>query len=220
MLFVADPENHAVRAVRTATGEVATVAGSPSLCGNDDGALQVATFCDPAGLAVDRGVVFVADASTHTLRRIDLGTGRVSTLAGEPFARGSVDGVGRAARFSSPAGLAIVGGALFVADRENGLVRRVDIATGEVRTVAGTHFDRPTGLASSGDDALLVVDRTSVDRLSLGSGQIVRLLPAGPGLRTGSVEPSLGHPTGLAELSPGDVLLVDRTESVVVRLAL
>jgi hypothetical protein len=198
---------------------VATVAGTPSLCGNDDGALQEATFCDPAGLAFDRGAVFVADASTHTLRRIDLGTGMVSTLAGEPFARGSVDGVGRAARFSSPAGLAFAGGALFVADREDGLVRRVDVATGEVRTVAGAHFDRPTALAASGGDGLFVLDRVSVERLSLASGQVARLLLAGPGLRTGSAEPSLGHPTGLAELSPGDVLLVDRSESTVVRLA-
>jgi len=219
-VFVADPDNHAVRAVRVGTGEVSTVAGTPSLCGNDDGTLQEATFCDPTGLAFDRDAVFVADASTQTVRRIDLGTGRVSTLAGEPFSRGSADGVGRAARFSSPAGLAFAGGALYVADREDGLVRRVDVVTGEVRTVAGAHFDRPTGLASSGGDGLLVLERTSVDRLSLGSGQVVRLLPAGPGLRTGSVEPSLGHPTGLVELSPGDVLLVDRSESAVVRLAL
>ena len=218
-LFVADPDNHAVRALRTATGEVSTLAGTPSLCGNDDGALREATFCDPAGLAFDRGVVFVADASTHTLRRIDLVTGRVSTLAGEPFARGSADGVGRAARFSSPAGLALAGGALFVADREDGLVRRVDIATGDVTTVAGVHFDRPTALAASGSDGLIVLDRASVDRLSLANGQVARLLLAGPGLHTGSVGPSLGHPTGLAELSPGDVLVVDRSESAVVRLA-
>ena len=50
-LFVADPDNHAVRAVRIATRAVTTVAGTPSLCGNDDGALDEATFCDPAGLA-------------------------------------------------------------------------------------------------------------------------------------------------------------------------
>jgi DNA-binding beta-propeller fold protein YncE len=218
-LFVADPDNHAVRAVRIATGEVTTVAGTPSLCGNDDGALPEATFCDPAGLAFGQGSLFVADASAHTVRRIDLRAGTVSTLAGEPFARGSADGAGRAARFASPAGLAFVDGALFVADREDGLVRRVDVATGDVRTVAGAHFDRPTALAPSGVDGLLVLDRASVDRLSVATGQTSRLLPAGPGLRTGSVGPSLGHPTGLAELSPGEALVVDRSESVVVRLA-
>jgi sugar lactone lactonase YvrE len=218
-LFVADPDNHAVRAVRIATGEVATVAGTPSLCGSDDGALAEATFCDPAGLAFGCGSLFVADASAHTVRRIDLQAGTVSTLAGEAFARGSADGVGRAARFSSPAGLAFVDGALFVADREDGLVRRVDATTGEVKTVAGAHFDRPTALAAVDGDGLLVLDRTSVDRLSLATGGATRLLPAGPGLRTGSVEPSLGHPTGIAELGPGDVLVVDRSESVVVRLA-
>jgi hypothetical protein len=217
-LFVADPDNHAVRAVRTATREVTTVAGTPSVCGNDDGPLQSATFCDPAGLAVDHGALFVADASTHTVRRVDLGSGQVSTLAGEPFARGNVDGVGRGARFSSPTGLAFAGGALFVADREDGSVRRVDVATGTVTTVPGVHFENPTALAQS-RDGLLVLDRASVDRLSLPGGQVSRLFPAGQGLRLGSVAPSLGHPTGIAELSSGDAVVVDRSESAVVRIA-
>jgi DNA-binding beta-propeller fold protein YncE len=217
-MFVADPDNHSVRAVRVATGEVSTVAGTPSLCGNDDGPLQAATFCDPSGLAFDRGSLFVADASAQTVRRIDLGTGSVSTVAGEPFVRGSVDGAGRAARFSSPAGLTVLGGALFVADRADGLVRRVDLATAEVQTVDGAHFDGPTALAGNGSDELLVLDRASVSRLALGSGAMTRVVSAGPGLRTGSVEPSLGHPAGLARLGAGDLLLVDRAESVVLRL--
>jgi DNA-binding beta-propeller fold protein YncE len=218
-LFVGDPDNHAVRALRIATRQVSTVAGTPSVCGNDDGALPEATLCDPAGLASDGGVLFVADASTQTVRRIDLESGTVSTLAGEPFTRGYADGKGRAARFSSPAGLAFARGALFVADRENGVIRRVDVVTGEVTTVAPGRFDLPTALAPSGDDGLLVLDRQSVDRLSLPSGQVVRLFSAGPGLRAGSLDPSLGHPTGVAELSSGDALLVDRSESAVVRLA-
>ena len=106
-----------------------------------------------------------------------------------------------------------------MADRENDVVRRVDVATGQVTTVAGPRFDGPTALAPSGDGALLLLDRLSVDRLSIASGQVVRLVPAGPGLRTGSVDPSLGHPTGIVELSRGDALVVDRTESAVLRLA-
>jgi sugar lactone lactonase YvrE len=218
-LFVADPNNHAVRAIRIATREVSTIAGTPSLCGNDDGALEKTTFCDPAGLAYGRGSLFVADAGTQTVRRIDLENGKVSTLAGEPFARGDVDGTGRGARFSSPTGLAFAGGALFVADREDGRVRRVDVGTGEVTTLAGAHFDSPTALAPSGQDALFVLDHASVSRILLATGQAVRLVPAGPGLRTGSVAPSLGHPVGIAELSPSDALVVDRSESAVVLLA-
>jgi DNA-binding beta-propeller fold protein YncE len=218
-LFVADPDNHAVRAVRIATREVSTVAGTPSLCGNDDGALREATFCDPAGLAFGGGALYVADSSTQTVRRVDLESGMVSTLAGEPFARGHVDGVGRAARFSSPAGLAFSGGALFVADREDGSVRRVDVATGAVTTVPGARFDRPTALAPSAGDGLLVVDSASVDRVSLADGKVLHLFSAGVGIRMGSEGPSLGHPAGIAELSPGNALLVDRSDNAVVRLA-
>ena len=218
-LFVADPDNHAVRSIRIATREVTTIAGTPSLCGNDDGVLRQATFCDPAGLAFDHGTLFVADSATQTVRRIDLEGGKVSTVAGQPFAAGNVDGTASAARFSSPTGLAFASGSLFVADREDGTVRRVNAATGAVTTLAGAHFDGPTAVASSGGDALLVLDRGAVDRMSLATGQVVRLFSAGTGLHTGSVAPSLGHPVGIVELSLGDALLVDRSESAVVRLA-
>jgi DNA-binding beta-propeller fold protein YncE len=218
-LFVADPDNHAVRTVRIATGQVSTIAGTPSLCGNQDGALAKATLCDPAGLAYHGGALYVADAGTHTVRRVDLEGGTVSTLVGEPFARGDVDGVGRVARFSFPSAVAFVGDTLFVADREDGRVRRVDVASGQVTTLSAPQFDEPKALAPSGGDGLYVLDRASVSRLSLATGQVTRLVPAGPGLRTGSIAPSLGHPTGIAELSPGEALLVDRSESAVVLLA-
>ena len=145
--------------------------------------------------------------------------GRVSTLAGAPFVQGNVDGAAGEARFSSPGGLAFANGALFVADREDGGIRRVDVATGRVTTLAGARFDGPVALAPSGTDGLFVIDRVSVDRLSLASGGVTRLVPAGPGLRTGSVAPSLGHPSGIAELAAGEALVVDRSESAVLRLA-
>lgn len=218
-LFVADPENHAIRAVRIATREVSTIVGTPSMCGNDDGTLREATFCDPAGLAFAGGTLYVADVAMQTVRSVDLERGTVSTLAGEPSVRGNADGSGRAARFSSPTGLAFVDGSLFVADRENGVVRRVDVTTSNVTTLDGAHFDRPRALAPSQSDGLLVVEHASVDRLSLASGHVVRIVPSGPGLRTGSTAPSLGHPASLATIAPGDALIVDQSENAVVRLA-
>jgi DNA-binding beta-propeller fold protein YncE len=218
-LFVGDADNHAVRAVRIGTREVETIVGTPSVCGNDDGTLRQATLCDPSGLAFTDGALFVADAATQTVRRVDLSAGTVSTLAGTPYARGHADGRGAVARFATPAALAFEGGSLFVADGDDGLVRRVNVATGEVTTVAGARFDRPRALAASGSDALLVADAAAVSRLSLSTGQVTRLCAAGRGLRAGSAEPSLGHPAGLAALAPGEAVVVDRSEDVVVRLA-
>ena len=219
-LFVADPDNHAVRAVRVATRRVETIAGAPMQCGNDDGSLLAVSFCEPAGVAFGDGALYVADASAQTIRRIDLAGRAVATIAGKPFTRGDVDGAGDSARLSSPAGLVFAEGALFVADRENGVVRRVDLATHAVTTVGGARFDRPTSLAlTSTPGTLLVGDRASVSLLVVATGARTRLAVAGPGLRLGSVAPSLGYPTGIVELGPGDALVVDRSESAVLRLA-
>ena len=65
---------------------------------------------------------------------------------------------------------------------------------------------------------LFVLDRRAVSRVSLATGGVVSLVPAGPGLRAGSVSPSLGRPAGIAELGPNEALVVDRNQSAVVRL--
>jgi hypothetical protein len=207
-----------VRAVSIATRRVTTVVGTPSLCGNADGPVGVATFCDPAGLAFRQGVLFVADASSHTIRRVDLAAGTVATVAGTAFAPGNADGFGATARLSSPSALAFVGDALFVVDGDDGRVRRVDVTTGEVSSIAGARFDGPSALARGEGDTLLVVDRAAVSRLSIATGKVEKLFSAGPGLRTGTAAPALGHPASLVELASGDALVVDRSENAVLRL--
>ncbi|EOD30867.1 hypothetical protein EMIHUDRAFT_232263 [Emiliania huxleyi CCMP1516] len=85
----------------------------------------------------DGSAVFVADCdcSNHKILRVAVATGAVTTLAGSRTT-GSADGVGDAAQFCNPNGIAISpdGGALFVADCNNHKIRRVEVATGEVTT--------------------------------------------------------------------------------------
>lgn len=201
-LFVGDRDNHAVRAVHVASRRVTTVAGTPSKCGQDDGPLDRATFCDPSGLAYSAGSLFVADAGTNAIRRIDLAARAVSTVA----------------RVASPVGLVFAAGSLFVADRQGGAVQRVDPASGGAAIVVPARFDRPRGIAVIDDERLLVLARDGAYELSLRTGQATRLVPAGPGVRTASAAPSLGVPVAAAPMAPGDALVVDRNESVVVRL--
>jgi sugar lactone lactonase YvrE len=106
-LFVADTNNNAVRKLVIATGAVTTVAGQSGLAGSADGANGVAQFRFPSGVAVDpSGNLYVADTDNHTLREIAT-TGAVSTLAGLAGTSGSADGVGTAARFNFPTGVAV-----------------------------------------------------------------------------------------------------------------
>ena len=85
--------------------------------------------------------LFVADSGHHRVVVAGL-DGRVQQVvgSGQP---GWVDGDLAACQFDNPQGMALVDGALFVADAENHLVRRVDLVAGRVETVAGTGLQAP-----------------------------------------------------------------------------
>jgi DNA-binding beta-propeller fold protein YncE len=149
VLYVTDG-NHRIRmispagAVTTLAGAVTTLAGA---AGFADGRGTAARFDQPMGIAVDAaGVVFVADCHNHRIRRITNGV--VDTLAGSG-AHGFADGVGAAAQFHDPMGLALdpTTGNLLVTDVRNRRIRSVDPRTGTVTTLPiGGGAARPTPL--------------------------------------------------------------------------
>ncbi|MEY4568900.1 MAG: hypothetical protein RLZZ398_339 [Verrucomicrobiota bacterium] len=143
-LYVASLGNHTIRKI-TPAGLVSTIAGSPGLPGSADGLGSVARFNFPSGIAVDgAGVVFVTDQQNHTIRKITT-SGQVTTLAGLAGASGRVEGSSTAARFNTPFDIvAAADGNLYVADFQNGRIRKVT-STGSVTTLAGGASISPTG---------------------------------------------------------------------------
>ncbi len=167
-LFVADRDNHAIRKI-SPDGTVTTIAGKGS-AGAVNGNVANATFNHPTGLTVDgSGNIYVADMDNHMIRKIAT-DGTVTTLAGS-LTRGSDDGMGAAAGFYYPTGIAIDGGGnLFVADYYNQRIRKIS-ADGTVTTIAGSsygyydgqgtsaRFQYPAGLAVDGQGNIYVADR-------------------------------------------------------------
>ncbi len=141
-VFVADTDNHEVRRIDAATGDITTVAGTGAEGDSGDGgAATSAQLASPYGVAVDGlGNVFVADTSNHRLRRIDATTGVITTLAGTGFPGYGGDGAAASsALLGSPSGLAVdARGDVFVADTDNHRVRRIDATSGVITTVVGT----------------------------------------------------------------------------------
>ncbi len=123
-LYVADTNNDTIRKVVTATGAVTTVAGQAGISGSTDGAPGQARFYFPSGVAVDsNGNLYVADTDNHALREVSP-SGSVSTIAGTAGASGTADGLGAAARFNFPSGIAVDGtGNIYVADTSNHAIR-------------------------------------------------------------------------------------------------
>lgn len=139
-IFVSDTNNHTIRQIIAATGEVTTLAGKAGISGNSDGKGTSAMFNFPIGVEADvSGNLFVADSGNHMIRKIIVATGEVTTLAGLAGTSGSNDGIGTVARFFSPSDVALDGsGSLFVADLQNHTIRRVSLSTAVVTTLCGT----------------------------------------------------------------------------------
>jgi DNA-binding beta-propeller fold protein YncE len=159
---------------------VTTLAGALDP-GYRDGAAAQARFDGPAAVAVAGGSVYVADSRNHAIRKI-AADGEVSTVAGAPGRGfgGFADGPAAQARFSAPAGVAVLpDGGLLVADTGNHRLRRIS-RDGVVTTFAGAdtphdelgrptggyrdgaaaqaEFRYPAGLAVAGDGTVYVAD--------------------------------------------------------------
>jgi sugar lactone lactonase YvrE len=121
---------------------VSTIAGRPGQSGYNDGIGTSAAFNTPLAVAVDKGYVYVADTWNSTIRRIDIATHIVTTIAGRPGITGHNDGVGASATFNTPSGITSDGESLYIADTGNRSIRRIPIETGVVSTLTvGQRWD-------------------------------------------------------------------------------
>jgi sugar lactone lactonase YvrE len=170
-LFVADTNNYTIRKI-TSGGVVTTLAGLAGSFGSTNGTGSAARFFYPFGITIDTaGNLFVADTYNQTIRKIT-SAGVVTTLAGTVDSVGSDDGTGSAARFFYPYGITIdTEGNLFVADTQNGTIRKVTSA-GVVTTLAGlagsfgstngtgsaARFSLPSGITIDTEGRLFVAD--------------------------------------------------------------
>jgi DNA-binding beta-propeller fold protein YncE len=107
----------------------------------DGGPANAAVLNGPFDVAFDSaGNLFFSDTFNHRIRRVDARNGTITTVAGNGEAGCAGDG-GPAvhASLNEPYGVAIDrAGNIFVADRLNRRIRRIDAANGTIATLAGT----------------------------------------------------------------------------------
>ncbi len=160
-LFIADSDNDRIREVNHATGIITTIAGggAPTNGVGDGGPATAASLLTPTGLAVDAAgdLLFIADKFDDRIREVNLATGVITTVAGNGTGGFSGDGgPATAAELLDPSGVALdsAGNNLYIADTDNERVRKVDLTTGVISTVAGNgnfDFGGDGGPATSGE---------------------------------------------------------------------
>ena len=222
-VYVADFYNNKIIKI-TDAGIVTTLAGS-GLQGATDGIGTAASFNYPSGLAIDAaGNVYVADGRNYKIRKITP-AGVVTTLAGSGSS-GVTDGIGTAASFQDPSGIAVdATGNIYVADSSNQKIRKITPA-GVVTTLAGSgsrgaidgtgtaaSFNNPTGVAVDAAGNVYVADSDNQKIRKINAAGVVTTL-AGSGTAgaidgTGTAA-SFNNPTGVAVDVTGNVYVADR----------
>jgi sugar lactone lactonase YvrE len=180
-LFIADGLNNRIRKVDAVSGIISTVAGNGNLgFAGDGGAATQAELAAPSDVLVDElGTLFVADRRNRRIRVIDHETKTITTIAGtgeslDPFdpTRTGDGGPATQAVLQCPGNLAMDGsGSLYVAggtsfesyvgecDRR---VRRIDMATRTITTVAGNGTAGYVGEGRLATDAALILPQDVV----------------------------------------------------------
>ena len=141
-LFIADSANNRIREVNASTHLISTVAGTglPGFSG-DGGAATLATLNAPTGIAIDSaGNLFIVDRGNSRLRKVNIATQTISTIAGTATVGYNGDGIAAtSAQLNAPFSVALdSAGNLYIADVGNGRIREIDASTKQISTVAGT----------------------------------------------------------------------------------
>jgi len=128
-LYIADSWNNVIRKVSASTGTIATMAGNGNRgYGGDGGAATSAELSFPASVALDEaGNFYIADAGNNAIRKVNLTTGVITTVAGNGNLLSSGDGgPATSAGISNPEGVSVdSAGNLYVSDLNDSRIREV-----------------------------------------------------------------------------------------------
>ncbi|HET6248655.1 MAG TPA: thioredoxin-like domain-containing protein [Tepidisphaeraceae bacterium] len=221
-LYVADTENHALRAVDLEKKSVTTLAGNGKQGSRDqiEGPGAQVRLSSPWDLARVGNRLYIAMAGTHQIYVMDLATHVVSRFAGAGRER-DLDGPNLQACFAQPSGLTTDGKMLYVADSEVSSIRSVELAeNGNAVTLAGSgdlfgfglkdgnaaaaRFQHPLGVALSGE-TLYVADtfNNAIRTVSVKDGQTHTFL--------GNGKKDAGTPDAIGFYEPGGLSIAGNT---------
>jgi streptogramin lyase len=239
-LYVCDTANHRIRKI-TPDGKISTVAGTGEKGHSGDGGPATAAKLDePYEVRFDSaGNVFWVERLSHSVRKLDVKTGTIATVAGTGVAGFSGDGgPASKAQLSDPHSIGFDRkGDLYICDVKNHRIRKVDMKSGTISTFAGTGEKLPTPEGAKfsaaplfgpramdfdghGNLWLALREGNAIYRLDLAQGTVHRVAGTGKKGFSGDGGPAkdaeLNGPKGIAVAPDGNVFIAD-TENHVIR---
>jgi len=194
-IVIGDYYNNRIRAIDSDTGTIVTIAGNGHAgYSGDDGEALNASIDVPLDIVADsRGNVYMSDWHHHVVRKLDVDSGKIETIAGIGARAYTGARLARDAGLSVPLGMSLdKNDNLYIADYGNNMVRRIDTQSGEISTVAGTghqgfsgdgglavfaHLNRPYNVYADDDGGLFISDAGNhrVRHVDLASGIITTI---------------------------------------------
>jgi len=156
LLYVADTENHLIRQVDLKSKTVTTIAGTGAQSHDyfKSGPARTIPLSSPWDLQLVGRTLYIAMAGPHQIWKLDLDKMEVSTFAGSGR-EARQDGALVEAGFAQPSGLAATDKTLFVADSESNIIRAIDLASGQVKTLVGGDLFEFGDVDGEGDNVRL-----------------------------------------------------------------
>ncbi|MBX7059243.1 MAG: hypothetical protein K1X75_14345 [Leptospirales bacterium] len=125
-----------MRRIRLSDYTVTTLAGQTGLAGTTDGIGQAATLPAIIGMGYDFRYLYLPDSGSQVIRRVDVVTARVDTIAGQLATTGANDGPASSATFNSPRGAASDGVNVYIGAYNNNRIRVINTLTWQVSSLA------------------------------------------------------------------------------------
>jgi sugar lactone lactonase YvrE len=240
-LYFCDLDNQRIRRLDLATKRTTTVAGNGEKGYRGDGGLAInASLNMPHEIRFDaKGDLYIAERDNHVVRKVDMKTGIISTVAGTGVPGFSGDGgPGAKAQLRQPHSILFDrDGTLLICDIVNQRIRRLHMDTGIIETYAGTGEAKPSpdgapvrgtplngprtlAMAPNGDLYLALREGNAIYRIDASAQTLHKVAGTGEQGHSGDGGPALNAklagPKGLS-YGPGDILYIADTESHTIR---
>jgi sugar lactone lactonase YvrE len=241
-IYIADSENHRIRKVDVLAKVITTVAGTGAAGFTGDGMIATKSkLFSPSGVILDvLGNIYISDCGNDRIRRVDVVTKIITTVAGTISGR-NADGINATlAQLSCPSSLVFdASGNMFFADVINSKIKRVDAMTKKITTVVGTgeignygngvaattaQLNLPQGLSLDASGNMYIADTSNnlIRRVDAKTKIITTIAGTGVAGFNGdnirATKAKFNFPTGITVDAEGNIFIADRFNSIVRRI--